>query len=193
MEYKDYYQVLGVSKDATSDEIRKAYRKLARKYHPDVNPGDKAAEEAFKDINEAHEVLSDAEKRQKYDQFGAQWRQYERAGGQPEDFWAQWGGPQPGGQRTYARSVSPEEFEQMFGGSATGFSDFFETLFGRGGQRATGFGGPEFYQSPLEHCNGKTAAPSKPKFRVACVPVRASGLVARGKQAPGAARRVIFI
>jgi curved DNA-binding protein len=148
MEYKDYYQVLGVSKDATSDEIRKVYRKLARKYHPDVNPGDKAAEEAFKDINEAHEVLSDAEKRQKYDQFGAQWQQYERAGGQPEDFWAQWGGPQPGGQRTYTRSVSPEEFEQMFGGSATGFSDFFETLFGRGGQRATGFGGPEFYQSP---------------------------------------------
>src|SRR5579871_843167 len=73
MEYKDYYKVLGVQKTATTDEINKAYRRLARKYHPDLNPGDKAAETRFKEINEAHEVLSDQEKRQKYDALGSSW------------------------------------------------------------------------------------------------------------------------
>lgn len=138
MEVKDYYKTLGVSKKATLDEIKKAYRKLARTYHPDVNPGDKASEEKFKDINEAYEVLSDEEKRKKYDRFGSQWRQYEQAGGRAEDFdWAQWAGRGAGGSRTYSRSVSPEEFEQIFGRQeAGGFSDFFETLFGGG----TGFG-----------------------------------------------------
>jgi curved DNA-binding protein len=147
MEYKDYYQTFGVSKNASQDEIKKTYRKLARKHHPDVNPGDKVAEEIFKDINEAYEVLSDPEKRKKYDQFGAQWQQYERAGGRPEDFdWAQWTA-QPGGSRTYTRTVSPEEFEQMFGGGE--FSDFFETLFsGTGRQPKSDFErGREYYQS----------------------------------------------
>jgi curved DNA-binding protein len=147
MEYKDYYQTLGVNEDASQDEIKKAYRKLARKHHPDVNPGDKAAEERFKGINEAYEVVSDPDKRQKYDQFGAQWQQYERTGGRPEDFdWAQWHA-QPGGARTDTRTVTPEEFEQMFGGGAGGFSDFFETLFGsRGRPRAGGFADQEYYQ-----------------------------------------------
>jgi len=148
MEYKDYYKTLGVKKNASADEIKKAYRKLARKYHPDVNKGDKASEEMFKDINEAYEVLSDEDKRGKYDQFGAEWQQFSRAGGRPEDFnWGQWGG-QPGGRPGGAqyRTVSPEEFEQMFGRGAggSGFSDFFETLFGAmgnpGGARQ-GFGG----------------------------------------------------
>lgn len=138
MQYKDYYQVLGVGKTAKQDEIKKAYRKLARQYHPDVNPNDPNAEEKFKDINEAYQVLSDEEKRKKYDQFGSQWKQYQQTGGRAEDFdWSQWTSQgQPGG--TQYRSVSPEEFEQMFGGSFGGFSDFFETLFGgMGGARST--------------------------------------------------------
>jgi curved DNA-binding protein len=130
MDYKDYYKILGVSKDASQDEIKKAFRKLARQYHPDVNPEDKTAEEHFKEINEAYEVLSDPEKREKYDRFGSQWKQYQQAGGRPEDFnWGQWTA-QPGGQRVYTRQVSPDEFEEIFGGSMGGFSDFFETLFG---------------------------------------------------------------
>lgn len=139
MDYKDYYQVIGIDKSASQEEIKKAYRKLARKHHPDVNPGDPTAEERFKDINEANEVLSDPEKRRKYDQFGSQWQQYERAGGQPDDFnWGQWQA-QPNAQYGY-QSVNPEDLEEMFG-SQGGFSDFFETLFGgqgRAGQRARG-------------------------------------------------------
>lgn len=148
MEYKDYYQILGVSKTASQKDIKKAYRKLARQYHPDVNPGDKAAEETFKEINEAHEVLSDAEKRKKYDQFGAQWQQYEQTGGRAEDFnWGQWTA-QPGGARSYTRTVSQEEFEQIFGQQAGGFSDFFETLFGGRGERTSSFDARDYQPRP---------------------------------------------
>jgi curved DNA-binding protein len=161
MEVKDYYQTLGVSKDASQDEIKRAFRKLARQHHPDLNPGDPAAEDRFKEINEAYEVLSDEEKRKKYDRFGAQWQQYERAGGNPDNFdWSQWASAQsaPGGGRTYTRTVSPEEFETIFGGQAgADFSDFFETLFG--GQRAASgpaYGRREYQPRPrqgrdLEH------------------------------------------
>ncbi|HOE69709.1 MAG TPA: J domain-containing protein [Brevefilum sp.] len=138
MQYRDYYNTLNVSKNASQEDIKKAYRKLAREYHPDVNPDDPNAEEKFKDINEAYQVLSDPEKREKYDRFGSQWKQYQQTGGRAEDFdWSQWAAQ---GQRggTQYRSVSQEEFEQMFGGGLGGFSDFFETLFGgMAGARST--------------------------------------------------------
>jgi curved DNA-binding protein len=138
MDYKDYYRTLGVAKTAGQEEIKKAYRKLARQYHPDMNPGDKASEEKFKEINEAYEVLSDTSKREKYDQFGASWNQYTSRGGRPEDFdWNQWGTRSGTGQ---TRTVSSEEFQQMFGnmGGLGGFSDFFEILFGGMGRRTSG-------------------------------------------------------
>mgnify|MGYP001161980989 FL=1 len=131
MEYKDYYSTLGVSKTATENEIKTAYRKLARKYHPDVNKDDPKAEDKFKEVNEAYQVLSDPEKRKKYDQFGSEWQRYQTSGGQPGGFdWGRWQA-QPG-QRTSYRTVSPDELNEMFGGAGGmgGFSDFFETLFG---------------------------------------------------------------
>jgi curved DNA-binding protein len=138
MQYRDYYNTLGVSKDASKEDIKKAYRKMARKYHPDVNQDDKTAEDKFKEINEAYEVLSDPTKRQKYDRFGTQWQQYESSGGHPQDFdWSQWTARQ-GADRGQTRTVSQEEFEQMFGGGMGGFSDFFETLFGDMGMRRSG-------------------------------------------------------
>ena len=98
MEYKDYYQSLGVSRNASEQEIKKAFRKLAQQYHPDRNPDNPAAEQKFKEINEAYTVLSDSDKRQKYDRFGSQWEQYERGGGRPEDFdWGGWAGGFGGG------------------------------------------------------------------------------------------------
>ena len=145
MDYKDYYKTLGVDKNASQEEIKKAFRKLARKHHPDMNKGDKAAEEKFKEINEANEVLSDPDKRQKYDQFGAHWQQYGRAGGRPEDFnWNPWQTQGAGGYNQ--RTMSQEELEQIFGGiggsgGMGGFSDFFETLFGGlGGRSSADFG-----------------------------------------------------
>jgi len=152
MEVKDYYQTLGVARGADEKEIKKAFRKLAQQYHPDKNPGDKSAEQKFKEINEAYTVLSDSGKRAKYDRFGSQWEQYERGGGRPEDFdWSNWAGGaggRPGaGGSPYTRSVSPEEFERMFGNAgggmgSGGFSSFFESLFGSAGARSGRGGQP---------------------------------------------------
>ena len=137
MDYQDYYGLLGVSKGATQKEIKQAYRKLARKYHPDLNPDDRAAEEKFKEINEAYEVLSDPEKRKMFDQFGSDWKSFQQRGGSSDDFWQQWGrdaGP-GGGRPTY--TTGPGGFS---GGDA--FSDFFQQLFGGfGGTRGASYGG----------------------------------------------------
>jgi curved DNA-binding protein len=135
MDFKDYYATLGVPKTASEKEIKQSFRKLARKFHPDVNPGDKAAETKFKEINEAYEVLGDAGSRKKYDELGSNWRMYEQAEaqGQPSPFG---GWSQPGGGTGY-RTMTPEEMNEMFGDSNP-FSDFFTTFFGSGGGRADG-------------------------------------------------------
>lgn len=129
MNYKDYYKVLGVSRSATQAEIKKAYRKLALKYHPDKNKGDRSAEDRFKEANEANEVLSDPEKRKKYDTFGEDWNRYQTGGGNADQFdWSRYAGGQGRQQPFEAR-----DFGEAFGGQ--GFSDFFEMLFG--GQAAS--------------------------------------------------------
>jgi len=133
VQYKDYYETLGVPRTASADELKKSFRKLARQYHPDVARDKKKAEEKFKEINEAYEVLSDSTKRKKYDELGANWKS--GADFRPPPGWEGF----TGGQAFRGRGTGGQEFEFHFGG--TGFSDFFEQLFGsrmRGG--AGGFG-----------------------------------------------------
>lgn len=145
MEYKDYYSILGVDRKADAKEIKKAYRKLARKYHPDINASDSEAAKKFQDINEANEVLSDPAKRQEYDRLGSQWQQYQQRGGKPEDF--NWGEHAAAGPHSYSyRTVNPEEFEELFGARG-GFSEFFTNLFGGGDwqQSRADRGGQQFY------------------------------------------------
>lgn len=130
MNFIDYYQVLGINKNATTDEIKKAYRKLARKYHPDLNPNDKTAHQKFQQINEANEVLSDAEKRKKYDQYGKDWKHadaFEEARKQQ-------------GQQQYARGGSGGQFQgfEEYDMGEGGFSSFFESLFGQASGRRGG-------------------------------------------------------
>jgi DnaJ-class molecular chaperone len=144
MEYRDYYKVLGVAKTATEKEIKAAYRKLARKYHPDVNPGNKDAEARFKELNEANEVLSDKEKRKRYDQLGANWASYQDGGGGSgfSGF--------PGGFRVRTQGVDVEDLG--------GFSDFFKTFFGGGG--GSGF------EDLFARSRGRSAAPVDTEVQV---------------------------
>lgn len=126
MEYKDYYKILGVDRKASADDIRSAYRKLAMKYHPDKNHGDKKAEEKFKEINEAYQVLSDAEKRARYDQLGSAYSDFRSSGGRPGDFrWTDYAG---GG------GINMDDL--FGGGGGGGFSDFFRMIFGEAARSA---------------------------------------------------------
>jgi curved DNA-binding protein len=153
MDYKDYYKTLGVERNAGEDDIRKAYRKLAMQYHPDRNPNDKQAEERFKEINEAYQVLNDPKKRAHYDKLGSDYSTWQRRGA-PGDFnWDQYGGF-PGGVR-----VEYGDLDDLFGGGAGGgFSDFFRTIFGRDAEGMRGATGtrtrtrqqPQGYQQELE-------------------------------------------
>ena len=145
MTYEDYYKTLGVGETATQAEIKKAYRKLALKYHPDKARGDRAAEDRFKGINEANEVLSDPEKRKKYDQFGADWKVYEKAGAQPGGFdWSKYAHENAGQTR---RSTGGES-STMFGEEEAG--DLFEMLFGQIGARKRGRRSTEIKGEDLE-------------------------------------------
>jgi hypothetical protein len=195
MEYKDYYKILGVDKTASSDDIKKAYRKLARKHHPDVNPGDKAAEERFKEINEAYQVLSDEEKREKYNRFGSQWQQYQRAGGRADFDWGAWQA-QPGRAGTYTHEVSQKSSGRC---SVVGWVVFrflrpyleagvqapvLEAMFTTAGaghhvlavdaMSNTAFRSRlmKLSMARLEHWNGKVDAGSRRKSRLVCVQAR---------------------
>jgi curved DNA-binding protein len=140
VQFRDYYETLGVSRTATQDEIKNHFRKLARKYHPDVATDKKAGEEKFKEINEAYEVLSDPEKRRKYDQLGANWKQ-------GQDFQ-----PNAGPSQRWGSGTSDDGAEFHFEG--TGFSEFFEAMFGRRGA----YGGNPFTQnSGTSHGEGASA------------------------------------
>ncbi|GGF02028.1 DnaJ C-terminal domain-containing protein [Hymenobacter cavernae] len=149
MDYKDYYKILGLDKSATKDQIKKAYRKLAREYHPDVNPNNPEAERKFKEVNEAHEVLSDDEKRQKYDQLGADWQRYQQAGagrGAGGFDWSQYAQGSPAGGGFGG-------FSDAGGFEGADFSDFFSNIFGgmgSGRASSTRAGAGQDYQADLE-------------------------------------------
>lgn len=130
MAFIDYYKVLGVERNASQDDIKKAYRKMARKYHPDLNKDDPNAKDKFQEINEANEVLSDPEKRKKYDEYGEHWKHADEFKTEREAYQR---AQERGGQSAYWYSVNGDDFMGGFGrGNASGFSDFFEQLFGHG-------------------------------------------------------------
>jgi DnaJ-class molecular chaperone len=148
MEFKDYYATLGVPKTATPKEVKQAFRKMARKYHPDVNPGDKSAESRFKEVNEAYEVIGDPDKRKKYDELGANWKMYEQAqrgggagstGFDPSRWNVDFGGGGAGAQGSY-RTITPDEMRDLFGNEDP-FSDFFHAFFSGGEPQMRGRGG----------------------------------------------------
>jgi curved DNA-binding protein len=149
MNYKDYYKILGVNKDASEKDIKKAYRKLAAKHHPDKNPDDKASEEKFKEINEANEVLSDKEKREKYDTLGSNWEAYQNTGDDWRDYANQANQRKSRGDG-YSYQGDPSGFYGQGAQGGDDFSSFFESYFGAGGRSARG-------QRPT-HSGGDTQA-----------------------------------
>jgi len=151
MEYRDYYKILGVDRNAGEQEIKRAYRRLAREFHPDLNPNDKRAEEKFKEINEAHEVLTDPEKRARYDRLGASWRQWKSTGRDPGQFdWSQWFGGAPGGGGFHWSGDLGDVFGKANSGS---FSDFFRVVFGD----AAGSGRSQTVEDLLRRTSGRSA------------------------------------
>ena len=168
MAYIDYYKVLGVERNATQDDIKKAYRKLARKYHPDLNPNDPTAKDKFLEINEANEVLSDPEKRKKYDAYGENWKHADEFEAQQQAYRAQ---QQANGNRQgeYWYSTDGEHFTSGFGGNASGFSDFFEELFGHrgatGGRTRSGFRGQDI-EAELQLSLREAAVTHKQTFSI---------------------------
>jgi len=185
MDYKDYYKILGVSKTATQDEIKKAYRKLAVQYHPDKNPDNKVAENKFKEINEANEVLGDPEKRKKYDELGENWHNYQQQGNQ------QGGGGFDWGQYQNAKHNQGGSFDDE------DFSDFFNNIFGGGGgskrNRKTSFKGQDLQTATTitldEVYNGavRLINVEKEKLRLTIKPGVMDGQTLRikGKGGPG--------
>ncbi|MEA3338627.1 MAG: DnaJ C-terminal domain-containing protein [Chloroflexota bacterium] len=156
MEYKDYYKILGVDRGVSEKEIKRAYRQLARQLHPDVNPGDKQSEEKFKEVNEAYEVLGDADKRAKYNQLGASWQQWQRAGRDSGQYdWSQWFAGGPRGTRVEWSG----DLGDLFGGGASAgvgagaFSDFFRAVFGGAG----GAGRVHTTDDPFRRTRGQRA------------------------------------
>jgi curved DNA-binding protein len=146
MDFKDYYSILGVKPDADIKTIKKTYHQLAKKYHPDVNPGDKSAEEKFKEVTEAYQAISDPENRKKYDELRQNYQQWQQQGGRENFDWNRWQASPGTGRQT--RTMTPEEFADIFGDyggmgdMSGGFSDFFSTIFGMGGR-----GGEAEYQA----------------------------------------------
>ena len=160
VQYKDYYEILGVPRSASDAEIKKSFRKLAREYHPDVAKDKKRAEEKFKEINEAYEVLSDPAKRKKYDELGANWKS--GADFRPPPGWE----GSSGGQAFRGRGAGGQEFEFHFGG--TGFSDFFEQFFGsrmRGGGFSPAAGSPKKRNLPSAGATSKATSWSRSRKR----------------------------
>ena len=204
MDYKDYYQALGIEKTATAEQIKKAYRKLARQHHPDVNPNDPDAERRFKEINEAHEVLYDPAKRKKYDQFGADWQRYQQAGAGAGGGRGAAGSPGAGGFDWSQYAGQGGGFEGFSGGGEEAdFSDFFGSLFGNMGGGGAGAGGragsrpgagPD-YQAELEltleeayHGGPRTITVNGKNLRLTIAPGVADGQTIRLRDQGGPGR-----
>lgn len=166
MAYIDYYNILGINKDATQDEIKKAYRKLARKYHPDLNPNDPTAKEKFQEINEANEVLSDPEKRKKYDAYGENWKHADEFEEQRKAYEEAQRQGNASGRQTYWYSTDGTHFSHG-GANDSGFSDFFEELFGHysGGSKHYSYRGNDL-QAELQLSLQEAAVTHKQVFSI---------------------------
>ena len=179
MEYKDYYKTLGVAKTASASEIKKAYRKLAVKYHPDKTKDDKAAEEKFKEVTEAYEVLKDPDKRKKYDELGANWKMYEQQASNGRGRGA-YGSPFGGGRTQQEFS---EEYSDVFGGG--GFSDFFESFFGGSGPAGNPYTRRSTYASKGQDHKASVTIPLAHAYQGVTPVINAGGKRIRIKLKPG--------